>query len=498
MLFALIVMVAAYFRLANINLAEVKGDEATTSFVVKGLVQQGKVPLLGPPLSTGGNAGPIYYYILLIPFLVSFNPIVASSFVAIVNVLGIIVTFKFAQEFFNDRVALIATALDAVSPFAILFSRKIWNPDLIFPFSAVLFYCLYSFVIKNKPKYLIPLFVTYSIMLQVHPITLFLAPVLLLFLIQSHSRISARYLVTSVALSLIIFAPLIYGEVTSSLSNTGAFISTLRLFAAGINPTVVMLLSSVTSGVGFDYILGASSGSFYGSILHLNSFFLVEDLCLYLGLALVLLRAARKPFHEGLRYSILFSWIAFPTLILLFFHPTFGLLPHHVVMFLPANFLVIAILFDSALAHQSALSSVLKRRLKHGPKLARAAFLAVLISILLVQIIFEVGFLNFLSTNGGTAGDYQVGVQYKIDVASYIAQNSNGSAFTISYNLIPGQIGIEYYYLLSLYDKTPSIFADLNYVIINKLANVSSLLTQQLSGDPKVGFGPLTVYTVKE
>ena len=54
--FLLIVLVAAYFRLASLNLAEFKGDEAGTSIVLKALVQQGKVPFVGPALSTGGNA----------------------------------------------------------------------------------------------------------------------------------------------------------------------------------------------------------------------------------------------------------------------------------------------------------------------------------------------------------------------------------------------------------------------------------------------------------
>ena len=133
--FLLIFLIAAYFRLASLSLAEFKSDEAGTSVVLRALVEHGTIPLLGPALSTGGSAGPIYYYILAIPFLVSTNPIVASAFVACLNIVGVAFTFKFAREFFNERIALIATALAAVSPFAILFSRKIWNPDLIFPFT---------------------------------------------------------------------------------------------------------------------------------------------------------------------------------------------------------------------------------------------------------------------------------------------------------------------------------------------------------------------------
>jgi hypothetical protein len=493
-LFLLVVLIAAYLRLASLNLAEFKSDEAGTSIVLKALVQQAKIPLVGPPLTTGGNAGPICYYILVIPFLISTNPLVASTFVAGLNIVGVAFTFKFAREFFNERIALIATALEAVSPFAVLFSRKIWNPDLIFPFTVMLFYCLYTFVIKGKPKYLVPILVLYAVILQIHPITLFLAPVILLFLWKFRSRIHLRYLLIGVALSAILFAPFVYGEVTSSFRDIGSFASTLKDFQFhDVNATVGGLLSADTSGTSFDYILGSSAPSFFSSILHVDYYFIVENICLYLGFALVLVRASREPFGENVRYSILLTWIAVPTLILLFFNPTFGLYTHDLVMLFPANFLMVAVLFDYAMTRRKSLG----KRLPNWPKIARISAIVILVSILLAQMTFGLGFLAFLNAQGGTAGDYGVGLQYKTDVAAYVAHNSNGSSFTISSSLTPGQIGLEYDYLLSLYNKTPASFANLNYVVIDNLSGLDPSLMQQLSGYPKVDFGPLTVYVVR-
>jgi len=493
----LIVLVAAYFRLASLNLAEFKGDEAGTSIVLKALLQQGKIPLVGPPLSTGGFSGPIYYYILAIPFLISTNPIVASAFIAGLNIVGVVLTFRFAREFFNEKIALIATALTAVSPFAILFSRKIWNPDLIFPFTVILFYCLYSFVIKAKSRYLIPVFVAYAIILQIHPVTLFLAPAILLFLWKFRPQIRLKHLLIGATLFLILFAPFVYGECTSGFSDGGSFASTLKDFTLdNVNPSVIGLLSADTSGTGFDYILGSSAPSFFASIFNVNNFFVVENLCLYLGLALVLVRAARDPFGENVKYSILLAWIAIPTVILLFFDPTYGLYAHHLVMFFPANFLIVAALFDHAMTRRENVTRI-RKRLPSWPKIARISAVIILASILLAQIAFGIGFLGFLNSQGGTAGDYGVGVQYKMDVAGYIAQNSNGTSFTISSNLTPGQIGVEYDYLLSLYNKTPSSSASLNYVVVDNLSGADPSLLQQLSTYPLMDFGPLTVFVVR-
>lgn len=496
-LFLLVLLVAAYFRLASLNLAEFKNDEAGTAIIVKALVEHGKVPFLGPSLTTGGSAGPIYDYILAIPFLISTNPIVASTFTAVLNIVGVAFTFKFAREFFNERVALIATALDAVSPFAVLFSRKIWNPDLIFPFTVVLFYCLYTFVIKGRPRYLVPVFALYAVILQIHPITLFLAPVILFFLWKFRSGIRLRYLFYGVALFLALFAPFIYGQATSGFGEGGSFASTLKFFTFdSVNPIVVSLLFADTSGTGFDYILGSNAPAFFSSIYHLNNYFVVENLCLYLGSALVLVRATRHPFGENVKYSILLAWIAVPTLILLFFNPTQGLYPFNLVMLFPANFLMVAVLFDYAMSRRKGMS-FLGEPLPSWPKITRIFAAVILVSMLLSQIVFGIGFLGFLNSKGGTTGDYDVGLQYKVDVAAYIAHNSNGSSFTISYNLIPGQIGMEYGYLLGLYNKVPSAFANLHYIVVDNLRGTNASLLQRLSGYPKANFGPLTVYVVQ-
>lgn len=496
-LFLLVVLVAAYFRLASLNLAEFKNDEAGTSIIVKALVGHGRVPFLGPSLTTGGNAGPIYYYILAIPFLISADPIVASTFVAVLNIVGVVFTFKFAREFFNERIALISTALEAVSPFAILFSRKIWNPDLIFPFTVVLLHCLYTFVIKGRPRYLVPIFALYAIILQIHPITLFLAPVILLFLWKFRSRIRLRYLFFGVALFLVLFAPFIYGQATSGFGEGGSFASTLKNFIFdNVNPSVVSLLFADTSGTDFDYILGSGAPAFFSSIHHVNNYFVVENLCLYLGFALVLVRAARHPFGENVKYSMLLSWVAVPTLILLFFNPTQGLYPFNLVMLFPANFLIVAVLFDYAMSRRKGVSFPGKP-LPSWPKIARISAVMVLVSILLSQMVFGIGFLGFLNSKGGTPGDYDVGLQYKVDVAAYIAHNSNGSSFTISYSLTPGKIGMEYGYLLGLYDKVPSAFASLHYIVIDNLRGGNASLAKSLSGYPKADFGPLTVYVVR-
>jgi 4-amino-4-deoxy-L-arabinose transferase-like glycosyltransferase len=485
--FLFIILFAIYFRLASIDLAEFKGDEARDSFIAKDLVEKGKVPLLGAPTMIGGNSGPIYYFLLALPFSLSANPIVASAFIASLNVIAVVVTYKFARDFFNERIALIASALTAVSPFVIIFSRKIWNPDLIFPFSIILLYSVYSVVLKKNAKFLIPLFVSLSFLVQIHAITLFLVPALLIFLFKFRSNIKLKYLAVGLLLSVFLFSPFIYFELTNNFKNTRILFSTSSLYQFNkLNMISISHLAGLTSGSGFNYMIGNEANSFNSSIFNINRFFVVENFLLFFGTILLFYFSTRKTFSDNLKYSILLFWFLIPLVILLFFNGP--LQPYHLLLLLPVNFLIIAILFDFLLE---------KAERMRFQKQVKFLILFVLVAILIAQIVFDQAFLDFLNKNGGTDGMYEIGVKYKLDVARFVTENSPQN-FSISYNLQPNDIGLEYKYLLSLYNKTPSSTPSVQYIVSNKLSiRLSSTELQSLSKYQNVNFGPLTVYIVR-
>ena len=123
----------------------------------------------------------------------------------------------------------------------------------------------------------------------------------------------------------------------------------------------------------------------------------MENICLYLGLALVLVRATRQPFGENVKYSMLLAWIAVPTLILLFLNPAYGLSAFHLTMFFPANFLMVALVFDYAMSRRKGIN-VLGRSLPSWPRIARISAVVVICS------------LTFLISLSHTAGESPEGL----------------------------------------------------------------------------------------
>jgi Dolichyl-phosphate-mannose-protein mannosyltransferase len=481
--FAVILSAAIFFRMVYINLVEFKADQALESFVAQQLVHYGAVPLVGPVLHTGGNSGPFYYYILALPYIFSSSPILASAFIVLLNLFGIIVTFKLVLKFFNLRAALITTALYALSPPAIELSRVIWNPDVVFPFVAICLYCLYSFAIDNRPVFLVPLFVIYAITLQIHPITLFIAPAIVLFLWKFRSQINWKYFRNGLAFGIATFLPFIYGEVTSGFSQTKSFVSLLPNFG-NFNPEVLFQLSSLTSG--------SSAPQYQPLFPAYNNFFVVEDVCLFLGVAFVFFQAVSKrstPLGRT-KHLILFCWIALPLAILLFFNPTGGLLQFNTVGFLPANFLAIALFFDFVLTCGQKVHG----RRHFAVQLLRIGAIAILILILASQSAYDIHYSSLLSSQGGTRQD-GAGLQYELEASSYIANNSNHSTFTISNNMTPGEIPYEFCYLISSFGTNPTLlnFSELHYIIVDEFSNPSAI-SPNLSSYPKANFGPITVY----
>ena len=91
LLLVIIILIALFLRLYNLGYMEFKGDEAFNSIKALKFVQEGEIPLTSSVGTTGVNEPPVLMYLLAIPYFFTTNPIVAAGFIALLNVLGIII-----------------------------------------------------------------------------------------------------------------------------------------------------------------------------------------------------------------------------------------------------------------------------------------------------------------------------------------------------------------------------------------------------------------------
>lgn len=177
----LILLLAAFLRLYRLSdYLQFLGDEGRDVLVVMHMIVYHQWTLLGPTASVGGfYTGPIYYYFML-PFLWAFNldPVGPAFMAALFGIGTIVLIYFFCREFFDEKTALVAAFLTAVSPKMVDISRFSWNPNPMPFFALASVFSLYLAKKKNNKKLTVLAGFCLGILYQLHYIDLAFIPVI--------------------------------------------------------------------------------------------------------------------------------------------------------------------------------------------------------------------------------------------------------------------------------------------------------------------------------
>ena len=83
-------------------------------------------------------------YFLMIPAGFSPDPLWATVMTALFNVAAVLLTYIFTRRYFGCLAATIAALLYATAQTTIVFSRFIWQPNLIAPFTVLFMFALFG------------------------------------------------------------------------------------------------------------------------------------------------------------------------------------------------------------------------------------------------------------------------------------------------------------------------------------------------------------------
>lgn len=181
LLFLVIILaIAAFLRLYRISeYLTFLGDEGRDVLVVKRMIVDGKLTLLGPTASVGGFfLGPLYYYFMA-PFLWLWrlDPTGPAVMVALFGIATVWLVYRVGRAWFSESVGIFAAGLYALSPLTIAYSRSSWNPNLVPFFSLAAMAVLWYIAVKRLPRLWFVVGVLVGMGLQFHYLFLFLVPV---------------------------------------------------------------------------------------------------------------------------------------------------------------------------------------------------------------------------------------------------------------------------------------------------------------------------------
>lgn len=147
---ALALVAAAYLRFAHLPYSEIGPDQSILYLIAMRFVNGGALPLAANKSSAGIMNPPLIEYLLALPLLLRATVISPIIFHAALSWSSVALLAWGSQRLFGWRVAALATLLFAVNPWAVHYSRFIWNPNPIPFFAAALLLALLAMLCQEK------------------------------------------------------------------------------------------------------------------------------------------------------------------------------------------------------------------------------------------------------------------------------------------------------------------------------------------------------------
>jgi hypothetical protein len=211
--FTAIVLVAVYLRLAHLDLAEFKRDEADIALRAADVLQ-GHLPLVGIGTSIPGlENGPLMIYLIALPLALRHDAALASGFVGLMNVLALIVSTRVAERLYGRLAALFGAAAYAVGSWAVLFSRKLWPNEAMPLFSALLALALYDAVVGERRRGVVLAGLWLGCLLNLHPSGVVFVPFALLALLLRPALLRTGHALVGAGMVVLVSVPFLVHEV---------------------------------------------------------------------------------------------------------------------------------------------------------------------------------------------------------------------------------------------------------------------------------------------
>jgi 4-amino-4-deoxy-L-arabinose transferase-like glycosyltransferase len=433
---AALLLLAAALRLGAPGITEFKRDEANLSQRASDLVHGRDFPLLGLSSSVGVPNPPISVYLFAIPYALDGSPIAATLFVGGLNVIAVALTWWLARRYYGWRAAIVAGLLYAVSPWGILYSRKIWAQDLLPPFvvATVLTGLLGFGEGKRWVRWVHwPLL---ALTVQIHYAALILIPLSLLTLALWHEPIRRREMALGLGLAALTVIPAVIGAYQAHLLSLDTIRRGLNANTGhprAITSTALDYAWFTVAGTDIHSLAGPEQFQHYlDSVPDAYPLFKLVPLGAVLSAAWLVWRAVRR--RARLTPDVvLVAWLVLP--VLAFTWEWTEVAPHYLIPLMPAAYILCGAGIDAV--WQSVRLPEIRRLLVGGGIL--------LVVIAGLQIYLTVALLHFLDEHA-TPDGFGTPLHYLLDVRDAVLERNPEDVIVVS----TGE--------LAPYDEVPAVW----------------------------------------
>lgn len=394
-------------RLAHPTWVEFKRDEATVARLGQAIAHEGYRPVAGVDSSLGIDNLPLTLYLTAIPLRFWTDPLAAVLFIGFLNVLALPVCYRLARAALGRRVALLATLLFAVSPWAVLYSRKIWARTLPIFTLAFIVAAFLTFV-RGRRWALVLAFASLAALLGLQLEALAFVPLLGLLILLYRDSVAWRPLAVGVMFFLLLLGPYVIYDARHNWQNVRGLVA----YAGGESAFSWDAIRYASMLVGSEGIEG-QAGSFHQAFLQeVPALWWFNDL-LSILMALALGYGAHQVCFGRTRerrriFGLLLLWWAVPVLLQL--RPSTPTQIHYFVMHYPVQYILIGGVLVSG------YDALLRRLGRAGRRVLSRSLLVTAVGILLLGAGWQVAVTHMLRVYmqvHPTTGGYGVPLHYR-------------------------------------------------------------------------------------
>ena len=403
-----ILVLAAVVRLGWPNLTEFKADEGrllTTALVMS----DGQLALRGISSSVGFPNAPMSVWLYALPLVIWAHPYAATLFTGILSVAAVAGVYWLARRYWGYRAAVVATLMLSVSPWAIVFSRKIWAQNLLPVFAVCWAIAAVLAFVERRRVFLVVHIVCLAIAVQIHPAAVSLIPATLLFLLVFRRSVDFRYLLAGGLAAMLTTAPFLWYLWNRWRAEGGLAISSGQS-SLHFSLDAIHLTLDIITGQGVSALAGPDYNGFWG-----------EAVIRFLWLALILAglgwafwQVVRKPERPPAQVAfICLVWALAPLLV--FFWQWTPVYIHYFIVALPAPFVLAGAFFDEIAS-------------RARPRFRFVAWMA-LVTVAVLQLATWVNVMAAVAANP-LAGGFGIPLGVKLSAAddARILLNESGAA----------------------------------------------------------------------
>ncbi len=342
----LILILAGFVRLYRISdYMHFLGDEGRDVLVVKRMIVDHKITLLGPITSVGSiYLGPIYYYFMT-PFLFIFNmnPVGPAVMIALLSLATIVLIFCIGLNYFNLSTAVIASLLYALSPLVIVHSRFSWNPNAVPFFATLVIFSLLRICINRDFRWTWVLGISLGILVQLHYIAILFIPLSVIVLLMNKSVTIRNILKTTIGFCLLLL-PFVAFEIKHHFPN----LQTVYFFVTRKGTTATFSISKI-----YLIITDITVRSFY-RIVVIGSERISKLLIIFVVVTILGILLTKKYLNYRKPLIILLLW--FLAAVFSFGIYTGAIYDYYMVVIFPLPAILTAIVISHYLVKKSLLS----------------------------------------------------------------------------------------------------------------------------------------------